>query len=282
MSETLYQKKIIFGECCELIYQPIPIADNQCFMYECQSDQFYLNVPGIARFLVFPSHHHIIIEKAHAEIDPHMLDNWLFGTVIAYILQYHGYLVLHGSAVLIDGQAVIFSGQSGAGKSTLASAFVNKGYPLITDDVVVIKRNAQDRYEIIPGPAQLKLWKDALEYFDDDFQNATPVIMKKTKYVIPAAMSCQNNSIPIAAFYELSISEHAGSYACEKIRNVEALKILVRNAYRYYMLKPLGKLSTFFNECNLFSHEILVYKMSRITHFNDLPNMIETIISTSK
>jgi hypothetical protein len=279
MSDMWYQKEIIFGEYCEFSYQPIPIADNKCFMYECQADQFYLNIPGIARFLVFPAKNHIIIEKAHSEIEPQMLNNWLFGMVIAYILQYHGYLVLHGSAVLIDNRAVIFSGQSGAGKSTLASALVNKGYPLITDDLVVIKRNEQSGYEILPGPAQLKLWKDAIQYFDYDIQNATPVIMKKSKYVLPVSMHCQSNAIPIAAFYELNISEHA--HVCEKIQGVEALKILVRNVYRYFMLEPLGQLSVFFNECKLLAQEISVYKMSRTTHFKDLPGMIEALLRTS-
>ena len=54
------------------------------------------------------------------------------------MLQHRGYLVLHGSAVLVNGRAVVFSGDSGAGKSTLAASMVHHGYQLITDDVVAI------------------------------------------------------------------------------------------------------------------------------------------------
>ena len=54
------------------------------------------------------------------------------------ILMQRKILPLHGSAVAIDGKAYAFIGESGAGKSTLAAAFMNKGYELMTDDIVAI------------------------------------------------------------------------------------------------------------------------------------------------
>ncbi|MDS0260022.1 hypothetical protein NDI56_11515 [Haloarcula sp. S1CR25-12] len=47
-----------------------------------------------------------------------------------------GAVVLHASAVVIDGRAVAFAGPSGRGKSTTAGAFLAAGHDLLTDDVL--------------------------------------------------------------------------------------------------------------------------------------------------
>ena len=54
------------------------------------------------------------------------------------ILMQRKILPLHGSAIAIDGKAYAIVGDSGAGKSTLASAFLNKGYQLLSDDVIAV------------------------------------------------------------------------------------------------------------------------------------------------
>lgn len=71
--------------------------------------------------------------------DPRLLALPLLGPVIAIVMHRLGYLVLHGSAVELNGQAAIFLGDKGAGKSTTAASLVAAGYPLIADDVVVVR-----------------------------------------------------------------------------------------------------------------------------------------------
>ena len=75
-----------------------------------------------------------------------IISTWLVYTVYAFILQYYGYLVLHDSAVII-------SCGSGACKSTTYKALVDRGYTLLTDDVVVID---PDALQLIPRPAKVK------------------------------------------------------------------------------------------------------------------------------
>ena len=54
------------------------------------------------------------------------------------ILMQRKILPLHGSAIAIDGKAYAIVGDSGAGKSTLASAFLKRGYQLLSDDVITV------------------------------------------------------------------------------------------------------------------------------------------------
>lgn len=58
------------------------------------------------------------------------------GAVLAYLLVRRGHVVLHGSAVAVDGGAVAFVAPSGGGKSTMATLLCADGAGLVTDDVL--------------------------------------------------------------------------------------------------------------------------------------------------
>lgn len=268
---------MLFDKSVNLLWQGITLPAENKATHRCDEKQFYLNIPDVARFLAIPDENSIIIEKAHDDISTHVLHTWLLGTVIAYILQYHGYLVLHGSAVLINGRAVIFSGESGAGKSTLARALLQRGHPFITDDLVVIKKNHQNQYCILPGPDKLKLWKDSMLHFNHDINHAMPVNLKTDKYAVPATQRSDDTMLPIAAFYELSAQSQAKKFRCEKLAPALALQTLMHNSYRYFMLKPLGKLQNFLNDCTALSSQVTVHKLIRTTDFNQLDHIINYI-----
>lgn len=60
---------------------------------------------------------------------------------MSYILFQRNFLVLHSSAISIDGNASLFIGDSGQGKSSLAYTFFRKGYDLISEDFTYIYLN---------------------------------------------------------------------------------------------------------------------------------------------
>ncbi len=234
-------------------------------------------IPEVARFLADPEKNCVIIEKVNDDIPLSIINTWLMGTVMAYMLQYHNYLVLHGSAVLMQGHAVIFSGHSGAGKSTLASALLKQGHPFITDDVVVIKHNEQGQYGVVPGPTYSKLWQDSLAHLDYDTTHAKPIHFKTNKFSIPIAKSCDLPFIPIAAFYELSINAKATTFTHQRLTGLTSLQTLMQNAYRYFMLKPLGKLQHFLDDCSELAQHISINTLIRPPNLTELSLMIQHI-----
>src|SRR5579859_218657 len=60
----------------------------------------------------------------------------LTGPLASFVMFRIGHPKLHGSAVATPNGAVIFLGAAGYGKSTLAAAFVNRGMPLLADDLL--------------------------------------------------------------------------------------------------------------------------------------------------
>jgi hypothetical protein len=66
-----------------------------------------------------------------------VLENF-FRPLLAYRVVERGGVVLHSSAVVIDGRAHVFVGRSGAGKSTVARLALERGHAILSDDLNVL------------------------------------------------------------------------------------------------------------------------------------------------
>lgn len=100
------------------------------------------------------------------------------GSTIAHLILDHaiprllslkpGYLVLHASALAVEKQTIAILGNSGQGKSTLAAWFASRGFPLLTDDCLVLCQgvlrkggNAQ-QWLAQPSYHSVRLWPESV------------------------------------------------------------------------------------------------------------------------
>jgi hypothetical protein len=84
---------------------------------------------------------------------------YLYGPILGLLLRIRGALAFHASAVQMGEGAVGFVGPRGAGKSTLAAALAAAGCPVVTDDILHVRRGDR-RWLAEPFAAMLKLWPD--------------------------------------------------------------------------------------------------------------------------
>ena len=84
----------------------------------------------------------------------------LLDQLLPAILASRGRLVLHASAVDMDGRTVGFIGPAGAGKSTIAAALARLGGRTLTDDALVIDLRGR-RALITPTYPGLRLWPES-------------------------------------------------------------------------------------------------------------------------
>ncbi|KGL59132.1 hypothetical protein [Polaribacter sp. Hel1_85] len=84
---------------------------------------------------------------------PSKFENWevenFFKIFISSVSLKHNCLLIHASAIIIDNEIVLFSGQSTAGKSTIADL---SGYPIIHDDNILISYLGNEIFEIVTIP----------------------------------------------------------------------------------------------------------------------------------
>jgi len=95
----------------------------------------------------------------------------LLDWVVPYVLADLGHLVLHATAVDIDGFAWAFCGKSGLGKSTLAVSFALAGRSLVADDTFVLDR---DRQSVLPSHPTARLLNDSMRAIADEHEPPSP------------------------------------------------------------------------------------------------------------
>ena len=250
-----------FGESIDLVMGPVSCPDVTK-TYWCDERQLYIEIPEIAKYHLVVADNTLFIEPHHTLTNLYTINTWLYGTVFAYLLQSRGYLVLHGSAVLVNNKAVIFSGDSGAGKSTIAAAMVARGYPLITDDVVALCYNEAGDLVVVPGPQRVKLWDDALIKLGHSSDGLQQITNKDNKYELPIG-NYQSEQVSVAQFFELNHSTD-----CHKINFIQQIghnkiSTLIKNTYRYGMLRSMGKLTQHFKQVSRLASYIDIYSVTR-------------------
>ncbi|WP_141246024.1 serine kinase [Mesorhizobium sp. WSM3859] len=134
-------------------------ASQDATAFRFEPTRQYLSWQAVGTFMISDANR-IAVDPAPGVDDP-LLAFPLLGPVMALALHQRGLLVLHASAIEVDGKSVIFMGDKGAGKSTTAGAMIRAGHRLLTDDVVALDLSDPDRPIILPGFPQLKLAADA-------------------------------------------------------------------------------------------------------------------------
>lgn len=225
-----------------------------------ESNSLLLHVPNIVVFK---------IENGNS-IKVHILDEnklniirmFILGTCIGICLMQNKILPLHGSAIKIDGKAYAFIGHSGAGKSTLASAFIQKGYNLLTDDVIAVRVSNPALPSVIPAYPQQKLWQESLDQFGMNSNEFSPLFERETKFAVPVSNSFCNSELPLGGIFELTINSDE-KLTVQPINKLTALKTMYVHTYRNFLLTDMNLLDWHFRNSAKILERVFMYQISR-------------------
>ena len=168
-----------------------------------------------------------------------VLRQYLLGPALAVALHQRGWLILHASAVAIDGRAVAFLGGSGWGKSTLAASLHQRGHALIADDFIAVPAGSVEHLQlsIFPGFPQFKLWPEAASALGadpDQLPRLDPDLDKRAQRLTGGFAPAP---LPLGRLYVLAEGEPAG---IERLDKPAALVELLRHSYISKNLPPNG------------------------------------------
>lgn len=132
------------------------------------------------------------------------IETYLLGHVLSYVLLQHGEEPLHATAIVAGGRAVALMGDSGYGKSTLAAEFLRAGHRLLTDDLLVVRRDGAG-FSAFPGPPRLKLFPEIARPLLGERVSGAAMNALTNKLVIPLARAGDPPAAPVslAAMYVL-------------------------------------------------------------------------------
>jgi hypothetical protein len=141
-------------------------------LWQASQDEFELLAPGVARYRVTGGGP-LQVERLPGGLEA--LVN-LFGQGLPQAASWvqRGYLALHAAALAFPEGAVVVAGPAAAGKSLLAAALVQRGYPLLADEVTVLDWPGDGPPVVLPGCPDILLWRQGAEKLGYTPQELTP------------------------------------------------------------------------------------------------------------
>jgi len=223
---------------------PSEFADKAAKLhYRVMGSVFFYNVPQLARYLVSHGSDILVdIDEGSNESDAALFVLTVFGV----LLHQRGDLILHGSAIAIDGRAMIFCGPSGAGKSTLAASLTNRGLRVVSDDLSRIEFDANGRPIVFPDGRMLKLWNDSLEYLSLSDSRDEAVRTGVPKFFVHAQERHSNEALQVGAVYILSEAAESSGTTIIKPDLIRSIRLLRDNAYGRSLLGEMNMEERFF------------------------------------
>ena len=200
-----------------------------------------IHVEGVVRCLVSGGRH-MLVEPLGGD-DPAIADI-ASGAPFTALLQQRGMAALHTAAVATEAGAVLLCGPSGTGKSSLAAVLVERGYPLLSDNLAGVTA----RLTMFPAFGRQRLSADVVDRMrwrhrvQREVRTELPV--KMAKYWVPA-QPAGGAPLPVRAAFVLGADDRPDIRA-EPVPPCRAFWLLCHNTERKRMMIALGQRRTHF------------------------------------
>jgi hypothetical protein len=179
--------------------------------------------------------------RAPAATRPETIRHLLLDQVLPAVAFEHSLIGLHASAVVVDGEGIAFAGPASRGKSTVAASFALDGYPVVTDDCLMLQwRCCEPR--AVPSYPSLRLWKDTADRLLGPIPGLTAVAEYTSKLRVGARMSpigFRRRPVKVRRIYVLE--RRRGAARIEPLSCRQAYIELLKNTFR---LDPFDRVAS--------------------------------------
>ena len=210
-------------------------------------------------------------------VSPGTVEHLYLNQVLPLALSRQGRLVLHASAVEINGKGVAFTGESGRGKSTLATSFATSGARFLTDDGLQLNwRDGQ--CWITPSHPSVRLWEDSQEALIHQAVDLGPAVdyTPKVRLLAGDRLAFCDSVQPLRRVYFLGEGV-APSLTIQAVRPAEALMELVKNSF-LLDIEERELLAWHFDEMVRLAELPIYYRLDYPRCYEDLPRVRKAIV----
>jgi len=248
-----------------------------------QGERFFRKTPeGVlltwsqyARFLVSQGSE-ILCELAPGSSDESVIRHLLMGPVFSILNHQRGAAIFHASAVALAAGGVAFMARAGYGKSTQAAAMVQRGAPLITDDLLLLKVE-QKNVTVMPGVPYLKLWPPSMAMLGQDPADHPLVKTNLEKRTLNMGASFASDPVPLRAVF---ILDHGPVLEIQPLEKKDALRRIMPHWYGALFkgeLLPVLGLERQFLDCTAIVDRIPLYLLKRPISMELIPEICQAI-----
>ncbi len=246
----------------------------ECSMF--QDDSAHICCKGHFEFLVSGDGRLVRWRKLR-DVSDEVLLTYLVGQVLSFCLLTRGIEPLHATAVVVGGEAIAFLGSSGAGKSTLAAAFVQKGYSLLTDDVLVLQHEG-NKLLAHPSLPRLKLTPETADALLSG-RRSIPMNSLTSKMIF--ALSSQGHvgcMVPLRVLYVLPKRNSKRKIGVKTLSGRASFLPLIANTFNDSVLTP-GRLKQQFAFAGKLTATVPLRQLFYPKGLQLLPAVVDAIFS---
>jgi hypothetical protein len=208
--------------------------------------------------------------------DETFIRHLIMGPVLCLLNYQRGVHIFHASAIAHPTGAIAFMAGLGYGKSTQAAAFIHRGYPLITDDVLLLT-SSDRKLMAIPGVPFLKLWPETLITLGENPDDFSPVKTNLPKRTYNREEQAQKELVALRAAF---ILDQGDELKIERLSPLDALRWILPNWYGVLFhgeLLPILGLDRQFHDCTKLVQSVPVFRLQRPPSLDLLPQICDLI-----
>jgi hypothetical protein len=239
----------------------------------------YVRMPGVGEISVSPDGRFLACRR-YAESTSESFNVYLVTQALSFALVKCGLEPLHATAVAIDGKAALFLGDCGLGKSTLAAAFLQTGYRLLSDDLLVLHR-PQAALLAYPGSPRIKLFPRMAREFLGKAVAGVPMNPYTHKMIVPLKEEqiCAD-ALPVGAVYALAPTSEVRSaeVSVSAMSKREAFLTLLASTFNRTILDST-RLQRQFEATRALANTLPVKRLFYPRSLDSLPAVLEFVVS---
>jgi len=263
-------------EPCVVTEAKLHNADGD-FWNHCQRDGWdVIQLSETCRFRVGPDRKAIRYSHA-ADCPPEALRSYLLAGPLSFVLLDRGVESLHATGVVVDGTAIGILGNNGYGKSTLAAALLSAGFPLLTDDLLVLEWQGQTCCSYRSG-AHIKLFPQVAERFLPALNGVQlNRHTQKKVYSLIAGEAPGEELVPLRVLYELDETA-SGGLEIKPLPPAKAFVGLLRNLFNDEVTRS-ERLRPQFEFCERVAASVPVFSLAYPRSLDALPEIAANLVA---
>jgi hypothetical protein len=240
---------------------PRPAADANWAgpLRAVEGSQITFGMPDAARMLITDGNR--IAFERHDTCTEESLRLLLMGPGAALLLHQRGRLPLHGSGIVTEKGAILLVGHSGAGKSTTLGALMDRGYPVLCDDLAAVDLDASGRAVVYPGTQVMKVWSDSAESLGWATDGLPRVRPEFEKFVVTLREQT-TEAMPLVAVYQLSTHNEPDVVLTPKTSTAK-FNALLDHTWQKMTVKRMGLHGQHFERIVAVANQVRVVQVKR-------------------
>ena len=195
------------------------------------------------------------------------------------IAMQRGILAIHCSALADEQGALLIAGESGAGKSTLTSAFMEKGYRLLADDMVWVEITEEEQIRVWPAFPFQKLCRNVALEKGYNLDELLYINEDKDKFLVPYQGEFKTDSVLLKGFLMLMIVG-GEEVRCQKAEGLMKFHICANNLFLRHLLQAEKYDPKIGQKCLKMAAGIPIYCIGRPEGKDTTKQVIEQAIAT--